>query len=176
MIQSKVELENWYANDNDPWAYDKSTDDLRRKEILLREIPKGEYEYVLDIGCGNGFITKNLPGKVITGIDISENVIKTAKDLNQNNSVQYLQKNIFDLYNHSNKYDLIIITGVLYPQYIGNSSNLIHLIIDKILNSKGILLTVHIEEWYKSRFPFNFIKEQIYSYHNYLHKLEVYQK
>ncbi|WP_316773187.1 class I SAM-dependent methyltransferase [Pedobacter frigiditerrae] len=176
MIQSKVEIENWYEKNNDPWAYDTSHDDLRRKEILLREIPKGNYENVLDIGCGNGFITKNLPGKIIIGMDISENVIKAANKLNQNKSIKYLQKNIFDLYNHNEKYDMIIITGVLYPQYIGNSSNLIHLIIDKILQDTGILITVHINEWYQSRFPFNFLKEVIYPYQNYLHKLEVYQK
>ena len=74
------------------------------------------------------------------------------------------------------EFDLVIITDVMYPQYIGNSLNLIYLIIDKILRKRGTLISVHINEWYKARFPYLLLREYFYNYREYTHRLEVYVK
>lgn len=176
IIQSKEELENWYT-DIDPWQYENNPDDQKRKLMLLNEIPEKHYRNTLDIGCGNGFITRDLPGDQIKGTDISANAIAAAKKLVQSPRILFEEKSIFNIHqNESVKYDLIVITGVLYSQYIGKSSNLIYLLIDQILNDDGILISVHIDNWYNARFPYALIKERIYPYQTYLHRLEVYQK
>lgn len=126
MIQSVKDIDNWYRSD-DPWNYENSLDDQKRTDILIHD---QSYEHVLDIGCGHGFITRNLPGKKIVGVDISALAIKQAKKLgkskNSQTKIQYIQGDLFSLTTQlpNNKFDLIVITGVLYPQYIGHSQNL----------------------------------------------------
>lgn len=175
MIQRKDELDKWHDKE-DPWGYNDSKDDIVRKNILLSEIPEKTYKNVLDIGCGQGFITKDLSGEMVYGIDISQTAIdyvnKEPKD-----KLVYKQGSIFDIDKLFDlKFDLIIISGVLYPQYIGKSSNLIYLLIDKILNKNGILVSVHIDEWYDSQFPYLKIKQLHYDYRQYTHNLEIYSK
>lgn len=174
MLQKIEDLEQWYKTE-DPWGYNNNSHDTFRKEILFNEIPKIEYENVLDIGCGQGFITKDLLGKNLYGVDISESAIKYAKEncpgVNfQLGSIFEIDK-LFDF-----QFDLIIITGVLYPQYIGNSCSLIYLLIDKILKKNGILVSVHINEWYSAQFPYFKINQLFYDYREYIHNLEIYTK
>ena len=57
-IQDLKELEEWHKQ-QDPWSYENDPEDLKRKNILLSEIPAGTYDNVLDIGCGQGFITRH---------------------------------------------------------------------------------------------------------------------
>lgn len=179
-IQPQEDLEKCYST-NDPWGYESSQDDFKRREILLSEIPQQKYKNVLDIGCGHGFVTRKLPGEHIIGVDISKKAIQLAKRIKKDNNkrVVYLAESMFnllDLFDKGNKFDLIIITGVLYPSYIGNSQNLIYLIVDKLLAPGGILISAHIDEWYRSFFPYFLIKERFYTYRHYNHRLEVYRK
>lgn len=175
MIQSKKELDEFHEKD-DPWGYETNKDDKKRKEILLSELPDFEYENVLDIGCGQGFITKDLPGKNIYGVDISHTAIEFANKISVEN-LTFKQGSIFEIDTLFNKkFDLIIITGVLYPQYIGNSNSLIYLLIDKILNKNGVLVSVHIDSWHKSQFPYLKTKQAYYDYRQYTHNLEIYIK
>lgn len=174
-IQPIEELESWHKL-KDPWGYSKNEHDTFRKEMLFSELPEKEFENILDIGCGQGFITKQLKGEQITGLDISYEAIKHAK-INNPTNVDFLQGSIFDVKKIFNKkFDLIIITGVLYKQYIGDSSNLIYLLIDQILKEKGHLLIVHINEWNICHFPYLRLKEVMYPYREYNHKLEIYVK
>lgn len=176
MLQSKKDLDLFYSNP-DPWGYEINNEDQIRKEILISEIPDRKYKNVLDIGCGQGFITRFLPGENIRGIDLSENAIAFAKKNITINKFNFIQGSVFEADKLFDcKFDLIIITGVLYPQYIGNSSSLVYLLIDKILNPCGILITAHINEWYNCQFPYMKIKQTFYSYREYIHNFEIYIK
>jgi trans-aconitate methyltransferase len=175
MIQPLDEIEKWHKT-KDPWHYENSKDDLLRKDILLSELPSQSYSHVLDIGCGHGFITRDLPGNNIIGVDISAEAIKQAKQY-ENDNISFIKASIFQL-NHifSQEFDLIIITGTLYQQYIGNSLTLIYLIIDQLLRKQGVLASVHINSWYQARFPYLLISEYYYDYRTYIHRLEIYEK
>ena len=175
-IQPIIDLEKWHKK-KDPWGYEKSSEDRKRKNILISEIPSRKYKRVLDIGCGQGFITKDLPGENIIGVDISRQAILHAKKINKK-GMKFVEGSLyeFDVLFKGKSFDLIIITGVLYPQYIGNSNNLIYKIIDDLLVENGILVCVHIDDWYKSRFPYLLVNQNIYDYKEYLHRLEVYVK
>jgi 2-polyprenyl-3-methyl-5-hydroxy-6-metoxy-1,4-benzoquinol methylase len=176
MIQSKTELDLFHTN-KDPWGYENNNEDLIRKEILLGEIPKQPYKNALDIGCGQGFITQYLPGENIYGVDLSKNAIDFAKGNSTDNKFKFIQGSIFEIDKLFDvKFDLIVITGVLYPQYIGNSSSLIYLLIDKILATNGTLISVHINEWYHCQFPYVRTKQTFYNYREYIHNLETYIK
>ncbi len=176
MLQSKNSLDIFHKNE-DPWGYESNNEDLSRKEILLRHIPANNYKNVLDIGCGQGFITKDLPGENIWGIDISEKAIDFANKNKQSNRINFKQGSIFEVDKLFDiEFNLLIITGVLYPQYIGNSSSLIYLLIDKILEKKGVLISVHINEWYKCQFPYIKTMQHFYMYREFIHNFEIYHK
>jgi len=176
MLQTLDNLNEWNSN-FDPWGYETNAEDKKRKDILLSEIPIIDYQNVLDIGCGHGFISRDLPGKKITGVDISPQAISYAQKNNIKPNIEYIESSIYTLdILKPRSFDLIIITGVLYTQYIGNSEFLIYEIINKLLDPKGILISVHIEDWYKAKFPFLLINEYYYNYREYTHKIEIYCK
>lgn len=176
MIQSKSELDSWHSTE-DPWGYENNRDDLMRKRVLLSEIPEREYRSVLDIGCGQGFITREIEGRSVLGVDISPEAIKFAEQF-ANDRVQFRACDLFyiDELLRGRQFDLIVITGVLYPQYIGKAHSLVYEIIDQLLEDNGILISVHVDEWYSARFPYPILKEFCYSYRTYYHRLEVYSK
>src|SRR5690606_38871974 len=94
MIQNSAALDDFHSSE-DPWGYGDNKEDLKRKEILLSELPDREYKNVLDIGCGQGFVTQDLPGMKITGVDISQAAVDFAnKNLNRENLI-YKQGSIF---------------------------------------------------------------------------------
>jgi predicted TPR repeat methyltransferase len=175
MLQPFEDLEKWHSSD-DPWGYESNPEDAKRKDILLSELPQKKYDNVLDIGCGHGFVTRDLPGKRVLGVDISHEAVKKAQAY-KTERISFLQSSLFDLNrNVPEKFDLVIITGVLYSQYIGNALNLVYHIIDRLLMDSGILVSVHIDEWYEARFPYLLLNEYYYDYREYTHRLEVYVK
>lgn len=179
MLQPLKDIEAWYDQE-DPWNYESSIDDLKRRDILLHELPDREFTSALDIGCGHGFITRELPAKKITGVDISHKAIKQAKQLTpkKKTNISYKQGDLFtlDLQFASQSFDLIVITGVLYPQYIGHANTLSYYHIDRLLRPSGILVSVHIDDWYTAQFPYLMLKQYFYNYLTYTHRLEIYSK
>lgn len=175
-LQELQDLEKWYENNDDPWNYETTPDDKKRIDILLSEIPDKQYKRVLDIGCGNGFVTKKLPGQFILGTDISEGAIRAAKKIETDN-LKFEKASLFGLDKQlEGQFDLIVITGVLYPQYIGNAHVTVYETIDRLLAKGGILVSVHIDEWYKAQFPYLKLNEIFYPYRDYNHRLEIYVK
>jgi SAM-dependent methyltransferase len=175
MIQSKDELNDWYSK-GDPWGYFDNPHDAMRKERIISTIPQFEYENVLDIGSGNGFLTNGLPGKNITGLEISENAVQWANEHAASN-VRYRTGSLFDIPDlNLPPMNLIVITGVLYPQYIAESHRLVYVLIDRILEPGGILLCSHIYEWYTLRFPYLTISREYFAYREFSQVLEVYCK
>lgn len=180
-LQPLDELEDFYKAQDDPWGYEENQSDANRKAVLLGELIKlSKPKRVLDIGCGHGFITRDLPGEQIVGVDISEGAIKQARKMSGRPNCRYEVGDIFELTPESldepEGFDMIVITGVLYPQYIGNAKTTVYAIIDKLLRPGGTLVSVHIGEWYTARLPYILEKELTYSYRDYQHYLEVYRK
>lgn len=175
MVQSKQELDDFY-NTADPWGYYDNPHDKTRKARILAALPVHEYTTALDIGCGNGFITNSLPARSIIGLEFSEKAVAWANEHAPSN-IKYINGSLFDLPDlNLPPMDLIVITGVLYPQYIGKSLRLVYVLIDRMLKPGGILLCSHIFEWYQARFPYLTISREYFAYRDYSQILEVYVK
>lgn len=178
VLQSLDELEKCWE-ESDPWEYENNPSDLNRRAMLLSVLPKKQYNKILDIGCGDGFITARLPGKEIIAIDISKKAIQQAKKKNKDFAhIKFHAYSIFDLptLKWDQSFDLIVVTGVLYGQYIAQGKMLAYTIIDNLLIPGGHLVSCHIDEWYNSRFPYSTLYRGYYSYREYSHLLEVYLK
>ncbi|SDG28485.1 Methyltransferase domain-containing protein [Fontibacillus panacisegetis] len=147
-----------------------------KRDIIIAESSFRSFDNVIDIGCGDGYITKKIRGNHILGIDISDAVIQKA-DENCTRNVEFSKHSLFDLIDEKNsKYDLVLFSEVLYEPYIGGSCNLIYKIIDNILNENGVVITCHVDDYYRMRFPY-LLKNQLYfDNENDIYKLEVYIK
>tara|TARA_R100001460_G_scaffold19393_2_gene40459 strand:- start:109 stop:618 length:510 start_codon:yes stop_codon:yes gene_type:complete len=162
MKETKQKLEKWYEKE-DPWNYKKKPHAIKRKEIILKMsaeycgkiLKKDKFENALEIGAGEGWITKDLPAHNIYGYELSEN----AKSR--------WPKNIND-FDSNIKYDLIIAPGVLYEQY--NYRKFLNLIREY---SSGVVMTLAIKSW-----EINDLKKQIYEtefqHKQYIQKLRIY--
>ena len=60
-MQTQQELEDWYAKP-DQWGYFTNPEDSKRRDLLLSMFDCGYYyQRALDVGCGEGFITQQIP-------------------------------------------------------------------------------------------------------------------
>lgn len=178
--QSACDLDAHYSVE-DPWDYDTTRDDKIRRERLLSLLPRRKFHRSLDIGCGNGFLTFSLPGDTVVGCDISAKAIewaeKRAEARPDRDRFDLRVLSLFELPQASlGRFDLLVITGVLYRQYIGGAFSLVQMIVDDLLEENGVLISVHIDDWCRRIFPYTLLDMSYYSYREYIHRLEVYLK
>lgn len=133
-MQSKEELESWYVNP-DPWSYETTEDDAYRKDQILKLLPMW-YNRAIDIGCGEGFVTRDLPAKELHGIELS--------DL----AASRLPWNVRRVHAPEGKYDLVVTTGTLYQQY--NHEQIVQWIFQAACRH---ILVAGIKDWL---IPYNF--------------------
>lgn len=108
----------------DPWNYQTTPDDIERKRRILETLNhyrpnetttdketgvvksyQRPFDRALDICCGEGWITGDLPAKEIHGYELSD---KAASRFPAN--VKHVKK-------PEGKYDLVMLTGALYEHY-----------------------------------------------------------
>lgn len=157
-MQSKDDLEEFYSK-SDPWGYETTADDFIRKQKILDALSfHAPFKRALDIGCGEGFITQDLPAKEIHGIELSD---KAAKRL---------PKTIKRVKEPQGEYDLILATGILYAQY--DYAKFINWIND---HAKGIVLTCNIESWEVGKVDRREVHTYEFPYRTYTQVLRVFK-
>ncbi|MEA2195447.1 MAG: hypothetical protein QOG42_1881 [Solirubrobacteraceae bacterium] len=178
-VQSQEELDRFYERDADPWRYDDTPDDAARVARLLAALPSLPYERTLDIGCGNGFVTARLPGREIVGVDLSQKAIVHATQRvpsSEGRSFRFLARSLFELHpDELGTFDLVVITGVLYPQYIGRASSVATESIRRLLRPGAIVACAHIDDWTAHRLPFTTLAMSVDRYREFFHRLEIFQ-
>lgn len=156
MQQTKHEIENWYQT-TDPWEYQIKHDDIYRKQQILDFLPQ-TYDRVLDIGCGEGWITQDLPGKELHGIEWSDT------------AASRFPSNVNRVLAPEGKYDLVTTQGTLYTQY--NHKQIAEWIKD---SSTKHILVCGIEDWL---LPYSFgtvIKETKFPYRDWHQLFKLYE-
>ncbi len=130
MAGFKENMDEFYKT-VDPWGFQSNPDDQRRKEKIICALGKyAPYNRAIDLGAGEGWITKDLPAKSIFAYEISD-VAKSR-----------LPENVQAVNEPSGKYDLVIATGVLYKHY---DVDLLFEIIKK--HASKYVLTCNIQQW-----------------------------
>jgi 2-polyprenyl-3-methyl-5-hydroxy-6-metoxy-1,4-benzoquinol methylase len=95
---------------------DKWDHNLHYQKYLLKQIPKN-CNYILDVGCGTGELTKKLSlfAKEIIGIDISENMLQEARKRNFDDRINYLKASVEKYIEEADKqFDVIISIAALH--------------------------------------------------------------
>jgi len=127
-MQSKEEIER-ESEIEDHWGYETNEWDTLRKNKILSKLTK-QYERALDIGCHEGFITRDLPAKIKEGYELSDNAAKR------------LPSTILRVTEPSGEYDLIVATGIMYGHYDFRK------FLDIIKkHAKGTVLLSNIKAW-----------------------------
>jgi hypothetical protein len=170
-MQPIDEIEKHYATP-DPWGYQTNPDDIFRKKRILDVLNMWKplpFMNALDVGAGEGWITKDLPARVKHAYEISKNAKSRLPE-----GVRPIT-HVFDVY------DLIVATGVLYSHY--NYREFFEIMRK---NSLNLILTCNIKEWERPEmndlsFHENYLRaHQIYTdefpYREYTQKLRVLRK
>lgn len=94
-----------------------STHQKEWANTILREFNFSGKETILDLGCGDGAITKQLaymvPDGSVLGIDASEGMIRTAKRNHDCHNLSFELKNINSI-NYKGEFDLIFSNAALH--------------------------------------------------------------
>lgn len=71
-----------YRHDIDPWAYQSSWYEQRKRAVTLAALPNDHYQHALEIGCGTGVLTIELASRCrkLTGVDASGVAIDRARE------------------------------------------------------------------------------------------------
>jgi len=106
-MQPKEDIEKQYKV-KDPWGFESNPQDRIRKQKIIDclKSQRDQYERALDIGCGEGFITKDIPARKVYGYEISDQArARLPKTVAP----------VLEPLDYS--YDLITATGVFYGHY-----------------------------------------------------------
>lgn len=129
--QSKAEIERFYSEVADPWAYKTTPCDVKRKMHILNILaPHGMFDKALDIGCGEAWVTQDLPARVIHGYELSDT------------AAARFPPNVTRTLDPQDKYDLVVATGVLYHHY--DYRKMLEII---ARCASHIVLTCNIKSW-----------------------------
>lgn len=156
-MQTKQELEQWYTQ-SDPWQYETIPDDQKRKDIIIQAIKDtcGHLDSILDIGAGEGFITKDLPADEIAAIELSD----TARD----RMPEWIKR-----HTEPRMYDAVITTGTLYPQYDHNA------IAEQVKSmAKKYVIVSGIESWLQHHDFGEIIYQTTFPYRTFTQLLTIY--
>ena len=116
MTSMSIENLDQVYSSPDPWGVQTSPDDANRKKIILAVLDRfirdfrdsKPFKCALDIGCGEGWITQDLPATKIMGYDLSKNALaRCPKKV----------ETISDPKSLNGQFDLIVGAGILVKQY-----------------------------------------------------------
>ncbi len=115
MKTSAEDLERNYDKP-DPWGYQTNPADIERKQYIINAlrrlvsvgVGKSIFNNALDIGCGEGWISQDLPAQEIYGFEHS----MQAKKRWHPSIIDYMHR-----LDRPDKFELVIGTGILYRNY-----------------------------------------------------------
>ncbi|SEH05398.1 class I SAM-dependent methyltransferase [Candidatus Venteria ishoeyi] len=118
--------------------------DIKRLNFIIKTLqqylPQGAE--VLDVGCGNGVISRSLGanGFNVKGIDISEKTIAKAKSLNTFSNVSFEVCSAEQLVASGKKYHAVICSEVL--EHLNEPDKLLQTLHETIHDSGVLIVTV----------------------------------
>jgi 2-polyprenyl-3-methyl-5-hydroxy-6-metoxy-1,4-benzoquinol methylase len=129
--------------DKTTYEYDRIADRKRVDfiaDVLKRSLPPDAR--VLDVGCGNGVISRHLGrmGFNVLGIDVSDKTIEKARSINPMPNVQFMRKSAEELVASGEKYEAIICSEVL--EHLDNPGSLLRVLYQSLADNGKLIVTV----------------------------------
>lgn len=120
----------WYQSTDHPIALLRAENELRNPWI--DQVLEGHFQRpckVLDVGCGGGFLTHYLAkkGHQVSGIDLSEQSLKIARQFDSSKLIHYTRGTAYDLPFADNSFDAVsamdLLEHVEDPQQVINEAS-----------------------------------------------------
>lgn len=160
--------EKWYTAWDDPVALLRCENKVKVPWILER-LQKFSHpdSQILDVGCGAGFLTNELAkyGFAITGVDISPDSLRVARDHDVTKSVTYKVADAFKLPFPDESFD--VVTAMDFLEHI-DRPDLVIKEFSRVLRPKGLLffhtfnrnylswfIVIKLLEWFIKNTPKN---------------------
>ena len=177
MDQNINTVANWFSKDRSLTEMKEGT--FNKLKIWEKEVASSYFPQsakILDVGCGMGREAFNLydMGYILTGVDISENAIKSAQQFasESNRNISFLLTNGTKLPFEDNTFDVIIIwsqtMGIIYDE---NHQLAFLEECNRVLKKKGIVsfsghdreyLELNYQQYLKGKRFFPFADTDIY--------------
>ena len=121
------------------------------------DVMKDDFKF-LDLGCGNGWVVREISKKYLckssVGVDGAKTMIKKAKELSSSNE-KFIHADI-QTWTTKDKFDIIFSMETFY--YFKNPTKIINSIYNNSLNSKGIFI-IGIDHYLENKQSLNWDKE-----------------
>lgn len=97
---------------------------------------------VLDVGCGNGVISRHLGrmGYNVLGIDVSDKTIEKARSIDPMPNVSFMKKSAEELVASGEKYDVVICSEVL--EHLNEPGKLLKVLYATLADNGKLVVTV----------------------------------
>lgn len=122
----------------------KRVADIKRLQFILKTLNSNllPQAVVLDVGCGNGVISRSLgeAGYNVYGIDVSEKAITKARQLNKFPNVRFDVISAEQLIAEGKKYDAIICSEVL--EHLSRPADLLITLYQSLTDAGVLIVTV----------------------------------
>lgn len=105
-----------YANNRDPWQYEKRWYEVRKRAICLSMLPNLRFAKTIEFGCSNGVFSEALAARCDTLIcvDGQAEAVKLAGERLQNLSHVRVTQGLIPQDLPNERYDLIVVSEILY--------------------------------------------------------------
>lgn len=124
---------SWFEEWFDSPLYEKIYANRNREEaaqlatLIENQIPKTDYQHLLDLGCGRGrhSITLAKRGYHVTGVDLSEEAIKKARRLASEDNldkIEFVVGDMRDLIDHT--FDAVLNLFTTFGYFLDDSENI----------------------------------------------------
>jgi len=128
---------------NQAYEYNRIADRKRVDfiaNVLKSSLPSNAR--ILDVGCGNGVISRHLGklGFTVLGIDVSEKTIETARSLTTLPNVSFQTKSAEELVASGEKYEAVICSEVL--EHLNNPGSLLDVLYQTLADNGKLIVTV----------------------------------
>jgi SAM-dependent methyltransferase len=111
-----------YAS-SDPWDFAVSPYEAARREAVLAALPRRRYGSVLEVGCGEGYMTRLLAERAdrVVGMDVSGSAVALARTSSPLANVRVIRGDLLGSAlppeARAGGFDLVVCTEVLYYCY-----------------------------------------------------------
>jgi SAM-dependent methyltransferase len=107
----------------DPWGYATSPYEAARRDAVIAALPRRRYRSVLEVGCGEGYMTRLLAERAerVVGLDISGSAVALARNSSPPANVRVVRADLLapalPPEAGAGSFDLVVCAEVLYYCY-----------------------------------------------------------
>jgi SAM-dependent methyltransferase len=150
----------------DPWGFTTSPYEAARREALLAALPRGRYRSALEIGCGEGHMTRLLAERAdrVVGLDISPAAVALARISSLPENVMLVRGDLLGAPPPEappGAFDLVVCAEVLYYCYRLPAGPACRLVRDRLVGwlAPGGDLVLQHPRHYPAHAPFDRLAE-----------------